>query len=135
MLSQPMICVADVPQTSVWFQHTLGFISAHGGPEYEQLMSNGALVLQLHHWDAHEHPHLGSPETKPYGNGVVLWFMSEAVEQDYERAVKAKAEVLEPIKINPLANHLEFWLREPNGYVVVVAGPYGQLGAFAENAA
>ena len=135
MLSQPLICVADVQQTSIWFQRTLGFTSAHGGPEYEQLTSNGVLVLQLHHWDAHEHPHLGSPETKPYGNGVVLWFMSEYVEQAYGRAVQARAEVLEPIKVNALANHLEFWLREPNGYVVVVAGPYGQLGAFAENAA
>ena len=134
MLSQPLICVADVQQTSVWFQRTLGFVSAHGGPEYEQLVSNEVLVLQLHHWDAHEHLHLGSPETKPYGIGVVLWFMSEHVEQDYQRAVRAGAEVLEPIKVNPLANHLEFWLREPNGYVVVVAGPYGQLGAFAENA-
>ncbi|MBI2769522.1 MAG: VOC family protein [Burkholderiales bacterium] len=135
MLAQPLICVADVQQTSAWFQRVLGFESDHGGPEYEQLMSGGALVLQLHLWDAHEHPHLGNPETKPYGNGVVLWFMSEAVEQDYERAVQAKAEILEPIKINPLANHLEFWLREPNGYVIVVAGPYGQLGAFAENTA
>jgi len=135
MLSQPLICVANVQQTSVWFQSALGFVSAHGGPEYEQLVSNGALVLQLHHWDVHEHPHLGSPEKKPYGNGVVLWFMSEQVEQDYARAFQAGAEVLEAIKVNPLANHLEFWLREPNGYVVVVAGPYGQLGAFAENAA
>jgi len=135
MIPQPLICVADVQQTSLWFQRTLGFVSAHGGPEYEQLVSNGALVLQLHHWDAHEHPHLGNPETRPYGNGVVLWFMSEEVEQAYERALEAKAEVLEPIKVNPLANHLEFWLREPNGYVVVVAGPYGQLGAFAKHAA
>ena len=135
MLSQPFICVTDVQQTGVWFQRALGFVSAHGGPEYEQLVSNGVLILQLHHWDAHEHPHLGSPKTKPYGNGVALWFMSEHVEQDYERAVQAKAEVLEPLKVNPLANHLEFWLREPNGYVVVVAGPYGRLGAFAENAA
>lgn len=135
MLSQPLICVTDVQQTSAWFQHALGFTSAHGGPEYEQLVSNGVMVLQLHRWDAHEHPHLGSPETRPYGNGVVLWFMSEHVEQDYERALRAGAEVLESIRINPLANHLEFWLREPNGYVVVVAGPYGQLGTFAKNAA
>lgn len=135
MLSQPLICVADVQQTSAWFQRTLAFVSAHGGPEYERLTSSGALVLQLHHWDAHEHPHLGSPDTKPYGNGVALWFMSEHVEQDYARAIQSGAEVLESIKINPLANHLEFWLREPNGYVVVVAGPCGQLGAFAENAA
>jgi hypothetical protein len=132
MISQPLICVADVQQASAWFQRAMGFVSAHGGPEYEQLVSNGVVVLQLHRWDAHEHPHLGSPETKPYGNGVVLWFMSEHVEQDYERAVQARAEVLEPIRVNPLANHLEFWLREPNGYVVVVAGPYGQLGRFAQ---
>ena len=135
MLPQPLICVADVQQTSAWFQRTLGFVSAHGGAEYEQLVSDGMLVLQLHRWDAHEHPYLGRPETKPYGNGVVLWFMSEHVEQDYERAVEAGAEVLEAIKVNPLANHLEFWLREPNGYVVAVAGTYGQLGAFAKNAA
>jgi hypothetical protein len=135
MLSQPLICVADVQEASAWFQRTLGFASGHGGPEYEQLISNGALVLQLHHWDAHEHPHLGSPEIAPCGNGVALWFISEHVEQDHERAVRSGAEVLEAIKVNPLANHLEFWLREPNGYVVVVAGPYGQLGSFAEHAA
>ena len=135
MLPQPMICVADVQQASAWFQRTLGLVSAHGGPEYEQLLSNGQLVLQLHDWDAHEHPHLGSPDSKPYGNGAALWFMSEQVEQDYERAVQAGAEVLQVIAVNPLANHLEFWLREPNGYVVVVAGPYGQLGRFSKNAA
>ena len=135
MLPQPLICVADVQQTSAWFQRTLGFASAHGGPEYEQLVSNGQLVLQLHHWDAHEHPHLGSPNSKPCGSGTALWFMSEQVEQDYERAVHSGAEVLEALAINPLANHLEFWLREPNGYVVVVAGPYGQLGRFVDNAA
>jgi hypothetical protein len=134
MLPQPLICVADVQQASAWFQRTLGLVSAHGGPEYEQLVSNGQLVLQLHDWDAHEHRHLGSPESKPYGNGAALWFMSEQVEQDYERAVQAGAEVLEAITINPLANHLEFWLREPNGYVVVVAGPYRQLGRFTKNA-
>lgn len=135
MIPQPLICVADVEQTSAWFQRTLGLTSAHGGPEYEQLVSNGLLVLQLHRWDAHEHSHLGNQSSKPYGNGTTLWFMSEHVEQDYERAVQSGAEVLEAIAINPLANHLEFWLREPNGYVVVVAGSYGQLGRFAKNVA
>ena len=128
MLSQPLICVADVEQASAWFQRTLGFTSAHGGPEYEQLTSDGALVLQLHRWDAHEHPHLGDPALTPYGNGAILWFLSGHVEDDYARAVESGALVLEPLKVNPFANHLEFWLREPNGYVVVVAGPYGQLG-------
>lgn len=135
MLPQPLIAVHSVEDTSAWYQRTLGLISGHGGPEYEQLMSNGQMVLQLHQWDAHEHPNIGNPEFKPYGNGVVLWFLSAEVEQAFALAESAGAEVLEPIKINPNANHLEFWLRDPNGYVVVVAGPYGNLGRFAKSAA
>ena len=131
MLSQPMICVDDVPAASQWFQRVLGFTSGHGGAEYEQLMSDGALALQLHRWDAHEHPHLGDPSAAR-GNGAVLWFTSAQVEQDYARALQAGATVLETLHVNPLANHLEFWLREPNGYVVVVASAYGDLGSFAK---
>jgi hypothetical protein len=106
MLPQPLICVADVEQTSAWFQRTLGFVSVHGGPEYEQLQSDGAIALQLHRWDAHEHRFLGNPAVKPYGNGVALWFMCENVEATYERAVKAGGEVLEPLHVNPLAQRL-----------------------------
>lgn len=127
-----MIVVADVPATSRWFQSVLGFESGHGGDEYEQLMSGGQLVLQLHNWDVHEHPHLGRKELTPYGNGTLLWFESDQVEADYERACQVGAEMLEPLHINPRAEHLEFWLRDPNGYVVVVASPYGNLGSFAE---
>jgi uncharacterized glyoxalase superfamily protein PhnB len=129
-----MICVANVEHSSAWFQRVLGFVGGHGGHEYEQLTSEGVLVLQLHAWDIHEHPHLGNPQAKPYGNGAVLWFESEHVEKDYTRAVKAGAEVLEPLHANPLANHLEFWLKEPNGYVVVVASPYGNLGSIGKTA-
>lgn len=133
MRAQPMVCVADVVQSSLWFQRVLGFSSAHGGPEYERLVSEGQLVLQLHAWDVHDHAHMGKP-ADPVGSGVVLWFESEHVERDYERALAASAIVLEPIHVNPLAQHLEFWLQEPNGYVVVVAGPHGQLGALGAGA-
>lgn len=131
MLPQPLIAVAGVEDTSLWYQRTLGLTSGHGGPEYDRLMFHNQLVLQLHRWDAHEHPHIGRPDLKPYGNGVVLWFLSQTPEESYRTAVAAGAEVLEPIKLNPTANHLEFWLRDPNGYVVVVAGPYGKLGRYA----
>jgi hypothetical protein len=131
MLPQPLIAVASVEDTSAWYQRTLGLTSGHGGSEYERLMFNNQLVLQLHHWDADEHPHIGTPDLKPYGNGVVLWFFSQDIEELYRTAVAAAAAVLEPIKRNPNANHLEFWLRDPNGYVVVVSGPYGMLGRYA----
>ncbi|HWR88204.1 MAG TPA: VOC family protein [Acidiferrobacterales bacterium] len=128
MTPQPMIAVRDVETSSRWYQSVLGLRSGHGGPEYEQLMSGGLMVLQLHHWDAHEHPHLGSQEIKPYGNGVVLWFHEASVASAFERATQAGAHVLQPLQINPLANHREFWLRDPDGYVVVVAGAYGDVG-------
>ena len=41
MLAQPLICVADVQQTSAWFQRVLGFESAHGGPEYASISFDG----------------------------------------------------------------------------------------------
>jgi len=128
MTPQPMIVVRDVQASSRWYQAVLGLRSRHGGPEYEQLMAGDRLVLQLHHPDVHEHPHLGSPEAGPCGLGVVLWFHEPAIVTAHLRAPQAGAQVLEPLKLNPLANHREFWLRDPDGYVVVVAGAYGDTG-------
>ena len=123
-----MIAVADVVATSAWYQRVLGLSSAHGGAEYEMLCTGGDLVLQLHQWDAREHPHLGDPAIRPYGNGVLLWFENDDIARAYERAIAAGATVLEALSVNPLAHHREFWLRDPNGYSVVVSSPYGDTG-------
>jgi catechol 2,3-dioxygenase-like lactoylglutathione lyase family enzyme len=132
MNPQPLIAVHDVQATSAWYQAVLGLQSGHGGAEYEQLMSAGRMVLQVHQWEAHEHPHLGDPQRKPYGNGVVLWFQTDEFDQALKRIEVNRATVLEGPMVNPNANHREVWLRDPNGYVVVVAGRYGDLGSSAE---
>jgi catechol 2,3-dioxygenase-like lactoylglutathione lyase family enzyme len=129
MNPQPLITVHDVPASSRWYQTVLGFQSGHGGPEYEQLVSDGRMVMQLHHWDAHEHPHLGDPGSRPYGNGAVLWFQTDAFDEAVRRIQAHGAQVLEGPQVNPNANHREVWLRDPDGYVVVVAGAYGDLGS------
>lgn len=123
-----MIGVHDVEATSRWYQSVLGFQSGHGGSEYEELLSDGRLVMQLHHWNADEHPHMGDQASRPYGNGVVLWFQTQNISAAFERAQAAKAEILESLHVNPNANHREFWTRDPNGYVVGVAGEHGDLG-------
>ena len=128
MQPQPMLVVDDVAATSGWYQRVLGLTSAHGGAEYEMLCAEDRLVLQLHRWDAHEHPHLGDPDLRPYGNGVLLWFTEDDVAAAWSRAVAAGASVLQPLQVNPLAQHREFWLRDPNGYTVVVSGRRGDLG-------
>jgi hypothetical protein len=39
------------------------------------------------------------------------------------RARELRADILEEPHVNPNANHRECWLRDPDGYVVVLAGP------------
>lgn len=128
MHPQPLIAVADVEASRRWYRAVLGLESGHGGDDYEQLLAEGRMVLQLHRWDAHEHRHMGSPDAPARGNGMLLWFQDDAVDAAWARAGAHGAEVLEPLRENPNAHHREFWLRDPDGYVVVVAGAYGDLG-------
>lgn len=75
MRLQPLICVHDVEASSRWYQRLLGCQSGHGGPDYERLVSDGNLILQLHNWQVeHHHRPLGDPKLRPYGNGNLLWF-------------------------------------------------------------
>jgi catechol 2,3-dioxygenase-like lactoylglutathione lyase family enzyme len=117
-----MIAVRDVEASSRWYQKLLDGQSGHGGREYERIVRDGDLLLQLHHWDAHEHPHLGDPSSLPLGNGVLLWFETDAFDPAVARAKELGAEILEGPLVNPRAEHREIWLRDPDGYVVVLAG-------------
>jgi len=134
MRAQPLIAVTDVEASSRWYQQLLGCDSAHGGPEYERLVSNGVLVLQLHRFDVeHHHGRIGDPSDRPYGNGVLIWFEVGDFEAAVARAMKMKADIVLPRHRNPPTgkggpNHWECWLRDPDGYVVVLASPDGSAG-------
>jgi catechol 2,3-dioxygenase-like lactoylglutathione lyase family enzyme len=134
MRPQPLIAVHDVEASSVWYQRLLGCESAHGGPEYERLVANGVLVLQLHSLRVdHHHGRIGDPGDKPYGNGVLLWFEVDDFAAAIERAAAMKAEIIMPVHRNPPSggggpNHWECWLRDPDGYTVVLASPDGSAG-------
>lgn len=127
-----MLCVHDVEAISRFYQSLLGLRSAHGGPEYERLeTSDGRLIMQLHHWDVdHEHGPIADPAAKPYGNGVLLWFEIDDIDAAIARASALGAEVVKPRHRNPAdgkggPNHWEIWLRDPEGYSVVLASPDG----------
>jgi hypothetical protein len=45
-----------------------------------------------------------------------------------ERARSLHAEVIEEPHLNPNAAQQEMWIRDPDGYVVVIAGPEGEAG-------
>lgn len=134
MRPQPLIAVTDVEASSRWYQWLLGCQSAHGGTEYERLVANGELVLQLHRFEVeHHHGPIGDPDDKPYGNGVLLWFETEDFDAAVGRAVAMEAVIVKPRHRNPPAgaggpNHWEVWLRDPDGYTVVLASPDGSAG-------
>jgi catechol 2,3-dioxygenase-like lactoylglutathione lyase family enzyme len=135
MRPQPLIAVTDVEASSRWYQKLLGAQSAHGGPHYERLVLDGRLILQLHTFeDVHDHPAIGSRQHKPYGNGVLLWFEIDDFDAAMKRVKELDPEIVMPRHRNPPSgpggpNHWECWLRDPDGYVVVLASPDGTAGS------
>ena len=130
MRPQPLICVNDVEASSRWYQRLLGCESAHGGPNYERLTADGRLVLQLHRWDRDDHHGpIGVPDVA-CGNGLLLWFEVDDLDAAVARAEAMGAETILPRHRNPPEgdggpNHWEIWLRDPDGYKVVLASPDG----------
>jgi predicted enzyme related to lactoylglutathione lyase/extradiol dioxygenase family protein len=130
---QTMIAVRDVEASSRWYQQLLGFRSDHGGPEYERLLTRDTLVLQLHHRDVAHHHGLFTSSDLDVGNGVLLWF-GEVADFDgvVSRAEQLKAEIVRTPHRNPPEGegngpgHREIWIKDPDGYTVVVASPDGE---------
>jgi predicted enzyme related to lactoylglutathione lyase len=130
---QTLIAVHDVEASSRWYQRLLGLESGHGGPQYERLLADGVLVLQLHQFEVeHHHGRIGDPD-REVGNGVLLWFGDVA---DFDDVVARARQLEAPIVREPHRNppegegngpgHREVWITDPDGYVVVVASPDGE---------
>ena len=130
--AQPLIAVRNVRASSRWYAQLLG---ADSLPEhdhrdaYDRIWCAGQLVLQLHAWDAHDHPSLVNRDAAPPGHGVVLWFQVDDFDAVVERARGLEAEIIEGPYFNPAPQHREIWLRDPDGYVVVIASPDGERGS------
>ncbi len=125
MRPQPMIAVADVEKASHWYRQVLGACRGHGGPEYEQLLVDGQLIMQLHRLETgHHHGTIGDPGL-PVGNGVALWFEAAEFDATVRRIRAAGAHIVTDIHVNPNAGHREIWIRDLDDYLVVFAEPYG----------
>jgi len=130
--AQPLIAVRNVRASSRWYAELLG---ADSLPEhihrdlYERISCSGRLILQLHAWDAEDHPNLVNREAAPAGHGVLLWFEVKDFDAVVERARRLQAEIVLEPHANPAPQHREIWLRDADGYVVVIASPDGESGA------
>ena len=120
---QPLAVVRDVARSRDFYVAVLGAASGHGGDEYEQIVDDGEILLQLHRIDVEDHHGpLADPDV-PLGNGVLLWFEIADLDAAAERARVRDAEIVRDVHVNPNAKQRELWLRDPDGYTVVLAGP------------
>ena len=93
---------------------------------YDRILRSGRILLQLHAWDEEDHPNLVNREAAPIGHGVVLWFQLHDFDSAVKRAHDLSAAIIQGPLVNPAPQHRELWLRDPDGFVVVVASPDGE---------
>ena len=129
---QPLIAVRDVPASSRWYAQLLGAertsesMRSDHARVYDRLLCGDSLVLQLHAWDEEDHPNLVNADAAPPGHGVLLWFEVDDFDAAVKRVRALRATVLLKPHVNPAPGHREIWIRDPDGYVVVIASPDGE---------
>lgn len=118
-----IIGVNDVPSSFKWYQTLFGQPETRPGHDYwgQIVDSDGTVLLCLHQWGAHDHPSLASPDTATPGNGLLLFFRVDDFDMALERARGLVAQLEEEPDMNPNTQTLEFALRDPDGYYVMIS--------------
>ena len=118
-----IIGVHDVQASFAWYRALLSLPeSAPAHDHFGQLLdADGTVLLCLHAWGAHEHPSLASPERATPGNGLLLFFRVDDFDAALARARRLVARLDEEPGINPNTGTMEFALRDPDGYHVMVS--------------
>ena len=117
----PIIAVKDVAASSTWYQQIFQWRNTHGGDHFSVLVSNDdEVMLCLHKWEEHNHPTMANPAIPP-GNGLLLYFRTENMNQIYQNVLKAGCVIEEDIHINTNSLRNEFSFRDPDGYFLTVS--------------
>jgi catechol 2,3-dioxygenase-like lactoylglutathione lyase family enzyme len=116
----PIIAVRDVEASSRWYQTVFGCTSAHGGSEFDVLLTaQGDVLLCLHKWGVDSHPTMTDSSTLA-GNGLILYIRTESMEDIRQTLRGMSYSVEEDITVNPNSRRREFSLRDPDGYYLTV---------------
>ncbi len=117
------IGVNDVPRSFKWYQSLFGQPETQPGHDYfgQIVDSDGTVLLCLHQWGAHEHPSLASPDTATPGNGLLLFFRVDDFDMALTRARTLVARLEEEPNRNANTGTMEFALRDPDGYYVMIS--------------
>jgi catechol 2,3-dioxygenase-like lactoylglutathione lyase family enzyme len=118
-----IIGVGDVATSYKWYQSLFGQPETQPAHDYfgQIVDSDGIVLLCLHQWGAHEHPSLTSPDTATPGNGLLLFFRVDDFDMALERARSLVARLEEGPQVNSATGTMEFTLRDPDGYYVMIS--------------
>jgi len=118
-----IIGVADVASSFKWYQSLFGQAATTPGHAYfgQIVDSDGTVLLCLHEWGAHEHPSLTSPDDGTPGNGLILFFRVDDFDMALSRARALVTRLEEEPRVNPNTETMEFSLRDPDGYYVMIS--------------
>jgi catechol 2,3-dioxygenase-like lactoylglutathione lyase family enzyme len=118
-----IIGVANVAHSFRWYQVLLGQTETYPAHDYfgQLLDTDGTVLLCLHQWGAHGHPTLANPERAEPGNGLLLFFRVDDFDECLRRARELEAKLEEEPHLNPSTGTMEFALRDPDGYYVMVS--------------
>jgi hypothetical protein len=116
----PIIAVKDIETSFTWYQSVFNCRNLHGGKEFVTLAAeNDDILICLHQWGEHEHPTMMDPTITP-GNGLILYFRTENMNDIRENVEKLGWTVEEDIHKNPNSTKKEFSIRDPDGYFLTI---------------
>jgi len=118
-----IIGVKDVPGSFKWYQSLFGRPETAPAHDYwgQICDSDGTVLLCLHQWGAHEHPSLTSPDKALPGNGLLLFFRVDDFNNALPRARALVNRLEEEPHMNPSTGTMEFSLRDPDDYYVMIS--------------
>ena len=120
--ADPIIAVNNVDASAKWYQALFDCNRSygHGGDKFETLTSaNGSVLLCLHEWEVDQHPTMMDTSITP-GNGLILYFHTNNLEQIRDNAEKLEMEIEEDIHHNPNSGKEEFSVRDLDGYYITI---------------
>ena len=116
----PIIAVKDIEASSKWYQTIFELRNDHGGDHFSVLVSDdGEIIICLHKWKEHNHPTMTDPGITP-GNGLLLYFRTDNMNNIYQNALKAGCVIEEDIHLNTNSFRKEFSFRDTDGYYLTV---------------
>ena len=118
-----IIGVGNVPASFKWYQSLLGLPETTPAHDYfgQILDTDGTVLLCLHAWGAHDHPTLASADHAQPGNGLLLFFRVDDFDMALTRARALVPRLEEEPQVNPNTGTMEFALRDPDGYYVMMS--------------